>query len=49
MLYSGVSVFLETLTWKDVAEYVASGKNLVLIPIGSFEGHGYRERAQKNS
>jgi len=34
-------LFPENLTWKDVERYVESGKSLVLIPVGSMEGHGY--------
>lgn len=34
-------LFPNSLTWKDVEEYLRSGKDLIVIPIGSLEGHGY--------
>jgi len=34
-------LFPETLTWRDMQEYVKSGKDAILLPIGSMEGHGY--------
>jgi len=34
-------LFPEDLTWKYVEKYIESGKNLILVPVGSLEGHGY--------
>ena len=34
-------LFPNSLTWKDVEEYLRSGEDLIVIPIGSLEGHGY--------
>ena len=34
-------MFPDTLTWKGVGDYVRSGKDLIVVPIGSLEGHGY--------
>jgi creatinine amidohydrolase len=35
----GKSVWLQELTWEEVAEYL-TGKDLILLPIGSTEQHG---------
>nr|ADQ54415.1 creatininase [uncultured marine crenarchaeote E37-7F] len=34
-------MFPKNLTWKDAEDYLGSGKDVILIPIGSIEGHGY--------
>ena len=35
------ALFPEDLTWEYVKRYIESGKNLILVPVGSLEGHGY--------
>lgn len=34
-------MFPYDLTWEYVEKYIQSGKNLILVPVGSLEGHGY--------
>lgn len=34
-------IWLQDMKWKDVEEALSQGRNIIIVPIGSLEQHGY--------